>query len=381
MPTAGTVIYDADSHIMEPPDWMDEFATPEVREAFVRMPIDKLGGKLAEWAALAEGGAQPADRIPELEANVLGGPKGYEALGAFNSKERSRVLDIIGVSSQLVFSTFSALQFTGIRDPELLYGGALAHNRAMANWCSEDPRLLGVAVVPLFHPDRAAKAAADAIDAGCAAVGVPPRPAGDKSPGHPDLDPFWRTLEERNVPFMLHIGPFHVKPAYMNNGRPPAVDFIGSGEGVMAKDYPNVHHMVEEFLTTICFDGVFERFPNLKGGVIEFGADWVPSLLRRLDYTAKAWYKSTPEIRELIRKPSEQFTEQMFFTPTNFEDVGELIRESNDRLYCFSTDFPHVEGGRDPFGKFGASMAGQPQETLDRFYTTNYAELMGLVLA
>jgi predicted TIM-barrel fold metal-dependent hydrolase len=167
----------------------------------------------------------------------------------------------------------------------------------------------------------------------------------------------------------------------MNNGRPPAVDFIGSGEGVMAKDYPNVHHMVEEFLTTICFDGVFERFPNLKGGVIEFGADWVPSLLRRLDYTAKAWYKSTPEIRELIRKPSEQFTEQMFFTPTNFEDVGELIRESNDRLYCFSTDFPHVEGGRDPFGKFGASMAGQPQETLDRFYTTNYAELMGLVLA
>jgi predicted TIM-barrel fold metal-dependent hydrolase len=376
--TVVPVVHDADSHIMEPLGWLEKYADDDVREALFTMPVEKLGGQLAEWVKLAEAGAHPPERVAELEQNVLGGAKGYEALGAFNAAERARVLDLTGISMQLVFSTFASLQFAGIRDPGLLYRGAAAHNRAMAEWCSVDRRLLGVAAVPLRYPELAPHAAAEAIELGCAAIGVPARPAGDRSPGHPDLDRFWRTLEEAGVPFMLHIAPFHVKEAYMNNGRPAPVDFIGSGEGVRAKDFPSVHHPVEEFLTAVCFDGVFERFPRLKGGVIEFGADWVPSFVRRLDHTARFWAKSTPELRELDRTPSEQFADQMFFTPTNFEDVGELIRESNDRLYCFSTDYPHVEGGKDPFGRFAASMAGQPDATLERFYRTNFEELMGV---
>ncbi|MCJ7438463.1 MAG: amidohydrolase [Acidimicrobiia bacterium] len=375
------VVYDADSHIMEPPSWLDDFASADLKDAMHTIPIDKLGGRLAEWAKLAEAGAHPPEQVTALEANVLGGPKGYEALGAFNSQERSRTLDLTGIDAQLVFSTFSSLQFSGIRDPELLYEGALAHNRAMGAWCSDDPRLLGVAVVPMFQPDRVEKAARDAIEVGCKAIGVPPKPAGDRSPGHPDLDPFWATLEEAGIPFMVHIGPFHVRPAYMNNGHPAPVDFIGSGEGVQAKDYPNIHHDVEEFLTAICFDGVFERFPGLRGGVIEFGADWVPGFIRRLDHTLRMWAKSTPELNDLHRKPSEYFDDQLFFTPAPFEDVGELIRESSDRLYCFNTDYPHVEGSRDPFGKFAASLGEQSDETLDRFYRQNFLDMMGSAVA
>tara|TARA_R110002124_G_scaffold270207_1_gene438546 strand:- start:9033 stop:10199 length:1167 start_codon:yes stop_codon:yes gene_type:complete len=374
--TGERIVFDADAHIMEGSNWLSDFADEEVKKSLFTMPVEKLGGKLAEWVKLAESGAHPPENIPELEKNILGGPKGYEALGAFNSEERSRTLDIIGIDAQLVFSTFASLQFAGIRDPDILYRGAAAHNRAMGNWCSNDKRLLGVASIPLRYPDRAAKAAKEAVEMGCSAIGVAPHPAGDLSPGHPDLDPFWRVLEETETPFMLHIGPYHIKPAYMNNGRPRPVDFIGSGEGVMAKDFPNVHHKVEEFLTTICFDGVFERFPGLRGGVIEHGADWVPSFIRRLDYTHRMWAKSTPELKEMKRKPSEQFSEQMRFTPGIWENVSQLISESNDRLYCFSTDYPHVEGGRDPFGKFEATLQDCSAETRTRFYSGNFADMM-----
>ena len=376
------MVFDADGHIMEGLNWLADFADAKVKDALVMMPIEKLGGKLAAWIKMSDSGAHSSESIPELEQKLFGDKtvevkRGYEALGAFNSSERSRMLDLTGIGGQLIFSTFSSGQYMGIRDPELLYRGAQAHNRAMAAWCGDDDRLLGIASVPLRDPVRAVAAAKEAIEMGCAAITFPTRPAGELSPGHPDLDPFWRLLEESRTPFMLHIGIFQIHRAYMNNGRPAPVDFIGSGEGVMAKDFPSTHHVVEEFLTTICFDGVFERFPDLRGGVIEHGAGWVPSFMDRLDFAAKAWSKSTPELRELKRTPSEQFIDQMRFTPLATENVAELIRQSDDRLYCFSTDYPHVEGGRDPFARFWESVEPLSDETKERFYRTNFVDLMG----
>lgn len=376
--TGTRLIFDADAHIMEGPNWLSDFCDAELKASLTHMPLEELGGKLAEWAKLADSGAHPPERVPELEKNILGGPKGYEALGAFNSQERSRTLDLIGIDAQLVFSTFASLQFAAQRDPDLYYRGVDAHNRAMAAWCAEDSRLLGVATVSLRDPERAVKAAKAAIAEGCAAIGLPPRPAGDISPGHPDVDAFWNVLEETQTPFMLHIGPYHVRPEYMRNGRPRPKDFIGGGEGVVAKDFPNIHHQFEEFLTAICFDGVFERFPGLHGGVIELGADWVPSFLRRLDYTHRMWSKSTPELQEMKRRPSEQFIDQMRFTPGIWENVSQLISEcGSNKLFCFSTDYPHVEGGRDPFGKFESQLEGTNQETRDRFYFANFADMLG----
>ena len=43
-----------------------------------------------------------------------------------------------------------------------------------------------------------------------------------------------------------------------------------------AKDYPSMHHEPETFLSCIVLDGVFERHPALRCGVIELGASWVP---------------------------------------------------------------------------------------------------------
>ena len=75
------------------------------------------------------------------------------------------------------------------------------------------------------------------------------------------------------------------------------------------------------------------------------------------------------------RRPSEQIRDQLRFTPYAFEDVGQLIRESDDRLYLFSSDYPHPEGGRDPLARFERSLGDAPEVTKRRFYADNFSDL------
>jgi hypothetical protein len=43
----------------------------------------------------------------------------------------------------------------------------------------------------------------------------------------------------------------------------------------------------------------------------------------------------------------------------------------------FSSDYPHVEGGRHPLKRFGASMANLADLETRRFYRDNFVDLMG----
>jgi hypothetical protein len=47
----------------------------------------------------------------------------------------------------------------------------------------------------------------------------------------------------------------------------------------------------------------------------------------------------------------------------------------------FSSDFPHVEGGRNPLKRFDESVAGLPPHAVERFYNANFVDLMGAGLA
>src|SRR6185369_183074 len=130
--------------------------------------------------------------------------KGWSALGAFDPVERTRALDLLGFDCQLVFSTFAPTQFLG-DDADLVYGGTRAHNRAMVDFCADDPRLVPVGFVPWGAPEQNAATVQEAIDLGCGAVLLPSVPEhGVPSPTHPDNDPVWRALEENDIPFMLH---------------------------------------------------------------------------------------------------------------------------------------------------------------------------------
>jgi uncharacterized protein len=376
MPYAtGRAYCDADSHLMELGDWLAPYADPGIREKLRPLYLGGAG-KLADQAvdaAAARRGDAAAARA--LEANLMGA-KGWGALGAFDRTERSRALDLLGFESQLVFSTFAATQFGG-DDRDLLYGGSRAHNRAIADFCSEDKRLLAVGMVPWGDPERTEREADEAIRLGCRAILLNSAPQGDRSPTHPDYNGLWARLQDADIPFMLHIGGGGrtLRRAFHNNGK-PTTDWLGGGENIRAKDFMVAHNPPETFLSCLVLDGVFEAFPRLRGGCIEQGALWVPSWLRRLDIAQETFAKTEPALR-LPKRASEYVHGHVWFTPFPTEPVGWLVEQAGDDLFLFSSDYPHPEGGRDPLKRFEDSLGAASPAVRENFYSANFNAMMG----
>jgi len=65
-------------------------------------------------------------------------------------------------------------------------------------------------------------------------------------------------------------------------------------------------------------------------------------------------------------------------TPYPTEDAGWIIENAGDSICMFSSDYPHVEGGRNPYGRFQKSTEGLAEPALDAFYRGNFEQLMGL---
>lgn len=380
---ANRAIYDADSHIMELPDFLKRYADPDVRDDIPEVNYSASLVTDEEVAVIMDQGGQHSEtHIAEQVAlgdGLIAKSKEIQALGAFNRDDRTKALDLLGFQKQLVFATHSvAFPFhpSSKTDPKLRYAATRAHNRHMADFCADDARLMGVGIVPLDTPDLAIAELDFALQSGMEAIWVPHRAPIGFAPGHVDLEPFWARLAEAGVPFVLHVGgsPLQASKSWSNNGRAAVRDWMGGGENVRTKDAAVLHQPVEAFLSMMLIDGLFERHPGLRGAAVELGAGWVPELLRRLDWVTRV-YGRVDETLRFDRKPSEQLIAQMGFTPFPVEDVGILIGESSPDLYLFSSDYPHVEGGKDPIGKFEQSIGGLSEPVKTQFYTENFLRL------
>lgn len=375
--------YDADSHIMELPDFLKSYADPNIRDDIPEVSYSASIVTDEEVAQIvAQGGRHSAEHVAQqiaLGDQLIETSKEIQALGAFNSQDRSVAMDLLGFKKQLVFATHSvAFPFhpSSKKPANLRYGATRAHNRHMVDFCSNDDRLMGVGVVPLDVPAQAIEEARWAIENGLKAIWVPHRAPIGHAPGHVDLEPFWALLAEANVPFLLHVGgaPLQINKSWSNNGRAATRDWMGGGENVRTKDATVMHQAPEMFLSMLVADGVLHRHPTLKGAAVELGAGWVPEMLRRLDAVAKVYSRVDESIR-FDRKPSEQITQQMGFTPMPHEDVGNMIAQSNPDLYLFSSDYPHIEGTRDPIARFEKTLPQADEATKAAFYSENFLRL------
>jgi len=375
------VLYDADSHIMELPDFLRKFADPAIRD---QLPLVNYGMSLVtdeEVAVIVSNGAQHTEAHKQsliaLGDRMIQDVKEIQALGAFDKHDRVIATDMLGFMKQLVFATHSLhMPFspsTKISD-ELRYGGARAHNRHMADFCSVDSRLMGVAAIPLENPDLAIAEVKWSLNNGLEAMWIPHRLAGERSPTHIDYNPIWAMLQEAQVPVVFHVGgnPLQLKQEWSNTGRGVSRDWMGGGENVRARDASVLHQGIETVVAMMVLDGVLEEFPQLQLASVELGAGWVPETIVRLDQIHHSYSRVDERLKGFKRRPSEQITEQMAFTPFVFEDVSRLIEQSNDEIYLFSSDYPHTEGGRDPIARFESCMKDVPQSSIDKFNSQNF---------
>ena len=375
--------YDADSHIMELPDFLKAYADPAIRDEIPEVSYSaSLVTDEEVEIIMQQGGKHSEEHVAAqiaLGDKLIESSKEIQALGAFNGTDRTKALDLLGFKKQLVFATHSvAMPFhpSQKKSVNLRYGATRAHNRHMADFCGEDDRLMGIGIVPLDDPESACAEAEWATNAGMKAIWVPHRAPGERSPGHVDLEKFWALLAESGTPFVIHVGgsPLQALKSWSNNGRAAVKDWMGGGENVRTKDAALLHQPPETFISMLLLDGVFERHPKLRGAAVELGAGWVPELLRRLDWVTHIYGRVDESVR-FERKPSQQLTEQMGFTPFPHENVADLIDQSNADLYLFSSDYPHVEGGRNPIGRFESSLAEREESEKTRFYSENFLRL------
>lgn len=100
MPYAeGRTYYDADSHIVELPDWIEQFAAPSVRKRIRPLALGGAGALAVEAVQAAASRRDDPSRALEAEARLMDA-KGWSGLGAFDAGERSRALDLLGFETE-----------------------------------------------------------------------------------------------------------------------------------------------------------------------------------------------------------------------------------------------------------------------------------------
>ena len=377
-------IYDADTHMMEHPNWIYDFASEDIKE---------------HLEPIVEGDQEVFERIDKAIANfehrrsssivleqakkdfMTWNHKGWEGLGAFNAEERKLANDLLGFKAHIVFPTSAFDQVLAAKEQKIILGGVEALNKGMATFCSVDKRMHGAAYIPFGYGEAIAlKFLKQAIKDGFSVIMIDTiAPQGSKASTHPDFDVVWKEIEENDIAITLHVG--------ADNGWDPVpLSFYDNGsnvpthkEGDAPRDalaYMGISYCAELFLASMIFDGVFNRFPNLRVGVVELGASWIISWMKHLDQSFRA-FRRLQDLSQVELLPSEYVQKHIKVTAFPGEDIGWLLNNGAADPLMFASDYPHHEGTDDPIKRFEQTMSDVSEESKTKFYSENFKTLLG----
>ncbi len=81
-------------------------------------------------------------------------------------------------------------------------------------------------------------------------------------------------------------------------------------------------------------------------------------------------------MQRLPTLPAEYIRRNGHVSPFDFEPVGEYLdKYGPGAVHCFASDYPHVEGGSDPFGKFISQIERFGPEAMEKFFVRHGAVL------
>src|SRR5215213_10012710 len=160
--------------------------------------------------------------------------------------------------------------------------------------------------------------------------------------------------EELGAALARATNDWQIYEAAERHGLPIGIHFAGlGGNPITSSGWPSFYiedHTVmaqafQSQVISLVYEGIFERFPDLRVVLMEGGFAWLPSLMWRLD---KHWKRLREEVPFLKRPPSEYIREHMWATtqpmeePTNPKHLLQVIEHlGSDDMLMFSTDYPH----------------------------------------
>lgn len=365
---------DLDTHITPTPDFYENVAGKEAgkfyaemcRKAIEQMPEDEK------------------DSVPEImgteatdyNEKTVWNLKGSGAAGAYTSEGRLKALDFMGVNRAFVFAD-PALQMGAFSDSPMGISAMRGWNDYSIAFSRTEPkRLLPVAILNTHNIAAALEETKRLLKAGIRAFVIASSiPPGGGSPAHTNFDPLWALLQEANATAILHAGGeqgFMASDAWSKDVEHLSFETSFRHHGEPGDTYMMASFIFspQNFLATIILGGVFERFPRLRFAVVELGSVWFAPLAMHLDHVAKIFKHRLKGV--LSMTPSDYMRRNIRVTPYRFEPVGDLVeRFGFDECYCYSSDFPHPEGGRTPIQDFEKHIERLGQRNAEKFYVTN----------
>src|SRR5215472_2398192 len=334
----GLKIFDADAHVVYPPDLWSRFLDKPYRDRVGRRapagfdhynPVT-VDGRWTQHPTSIYGQFQKAinwtteDMIAKYGDIVTAGFTG------------DRVADAIaleGVDVMVIYGPEYDLWLEGI-DPELQAAMVRAYNR----WGEEmreasDRRVLASGPVPLNDVSRAVEEIQFAYDhLGVRCFWARPDQFNHRSLGDRYYDPIYELLQDLDCAFATH--------EYMGLNAPTA----GSDRFDTFTEWHTVVHPHEAqcAVLSMIVHGVFERFPRLRVAYMEAGCGWLPSWLHRIDEHLEL--AGAAEAPELTMSATDYFRRNCWIS-TECDDpfVADVIRWLGDDHILFESDFPHPD--------------------------------------
>ena len=189
---------------------------------------------------------------------------------------------------------------------------------------------------------------------------IAPAPVDGKPLSHPDFDAVWAAFSDEGVAPVFHVSDFEspLHPAWRTGEHE---------EGEQLFDSIFLYLAPAVALANLILTGVLERFPQLRVGVVELTASWVPSFLLHIDGASDFYTQRHGEpFHKLSDRPSNYFLRQVRVAALPYEMPNRLVPKVGDDTFMLGSDWPHAEGVADPMaqararrGRAGGACPGQ----------------------
>ena len=365
MTDLGFKAFDADNHYYEGLDAFTRHVPKAMRERCVQWAtIDGhqhhiVGGKLAR--AVKNPTWDPIALPGSISDYLRGNPLGQDAIELMSAREplpacyidrdaRIEKLQGQGLESVWLFPTLGVLYEELLKhDTEAVTTLFGAFNRWLQeDWgCNYKDQIFAAPYISLCDVDWACQELEWALQQGARVVVMRPsavqtRDHGIRSPADPMFDKFWAALNESGITLVVHAADSgYTTHGYVADGF--SANISGGSFAPNIKHF-NIERAAYDFLITITYERLFERFPNLRVASIENGAEFLPDLFRKLKQSSNR-LATAGYFKE---DPVESFKQHVWINPFWEDDVNEVAALMGADRVIFGSDWPHIEGMPTP---------------------------------
>jgi len=282
-------------------------------------------------------------------------------------------LDEFGLESIWLFPTLGILYEELLKhDIEAVNLTFTAFNRWLDDdWgCNYRDRIFSAPYISLADQDWAIRELEWALDRGARCIVM--RPAaphtrdGQRAVSHPVFDPFWARVNEAGITVVVHAG----DSGYSSNGYANDGFSAGFSDGRWAPSIKAfaIERAAYDFLITLVFDKLFERFPNVRIASVENGSEFLGDLFKKLRSTDRKMPGYFTE------DPVESFRRNVWINPFWEDDVDEVVELMGADRVIFGSDWPHIEGMPRPLD-YAAELKAFDSDTQRLILRDNAREL------